>query len=438
MSANINFSTADSSDDESNSDAEYSEGVQKILSNVKNKRKADAGSEDELYAFSDSSSESDDQKIADSDIEGAEDDDLPDARAWGKRKGTYYSTDYVDQDYGGFNDEQEEKIAEQEEAEARAMQARLTKELDVLDDITLEIFHKKTDAPDEPETYVKTDISKLSTRQKQQLFLKESPEFPGLVEDFENKMEHLQKYLVPIKKLHEDGELPDSPAIDFVLCQHNLILNYCNNILFYLLLKSKRIPVQNHPVVKRLYQFRQLTLKLEPIFEEVIRDQIEDILEKFNNKDTNKKIKNKPKKKLGILKNSTKTIKQHFVAEEPPEEDTEEQQPVLPSKKMKLNTSSSESESEAESEEGATGGNTVSLKEEDGKRAITYQIAKNKGLMPKRKKEMRNPRVKHRNKFRKAKIRRKGAVREVRTETTRYGGELSGIKASVKKSIKIK
>lgn len=49
--------------------------------------------------------------------------------------------------------------------------------------------------------------------------------------------------------------------------------------------------------------------------------------------------------------------------------------------------------------------------EETGsKRAITYQIAKNKGLTPHRKKEQRNPRVKHRNKFRKANIRRKGAV----------------------------
>lgn len=48
--------------------------------------------------------------------------------------------------------------------------------------------------------------------------------------------------------------------------------------------------------------------------------------------------------------------------------------------------------------------------EVDSKRAITYQIAKNKGLMPHRKKEQRNPRVKHRNRFRKAKIRRKGAV----------------------------
>lgn len=47
---------------------------------------------------------------------------------------------------------------------------------------------------------------------------------------------------------------------------------------------------------------------------------------------------------------------------------------------------------------------------QEGRRMITYQISKNKGLTPHRNKEQRNPRVKHRNKYRKAKIRRKGAV----------------------------
>lgn len=46
----------------------------------------------------------------------------------------------------------------------------------------------------------------------------------------------------------------------------------------------------------------------------------------------------------------------------------------------------------------------------DEKRGITYQISKNKGLTPRRKKELRNPRVKNRMKYRKAKIRRKGQV----------------------------
>ena len=48
--------------------------------------------------------------------------------------------------------------------------------------------------------------------------------------------------------------------------------------------------------------------------------------------------------------------------------------------------------------------------ESNNKRAITYQISRNKGLTPKRKKEQRNPRVKHRKKFRKAVIKRRSQV----------------------------
>lgn len=72
------------------------------------------------------------------------------------------------------------------------------------------------------------------------------------------------------------------------------------------------------------------------------------------------------------------------------------------------------------------------------KRAINYTIAKNKGLTPYRKKEQRNPRVKHRMKFKKATVRRKGQVRKPRTETRRYDGEHTGIKMDVTKSIKFK
>lgn len=45
-------------------------------------------------------------------------------------------------------------------------------------------------------------------------------------------------------------------------------------------------------------------------------------------------------------------------------------------------------------------------------------MAKNKGLTPKRKKIDRNPRVKHREKFRRAKIRRKGQVHTTSTNAT--------------------
>lgn len=57
--------------------------------------------------------------------------------------------------------------------------------------------------------------------------------------------------------------------------------------------------------------------------------------------------------------------------------------------------------------------------------------------MPKRSKLQRNPRLKNRVKYEKAKVRRKGAVREVRTEVSKYAGEFSGINARVKKGVKI-
>jgi len=95
-----------------------------------------------------------------------------------------------------------------------------------------------------------------------------------------------------------------------------------------------------------------------------------------------------------------------------------------------------DTESEAEDEE--LEHHDVSQEEDDEKRrSITYEMSKNKGLMPKRSKLQRNPRVKHRVKYEKAKIRRKGQVREVRTEVKKYAGEMSGINKRVKKGIKL-
>ncbi|CAK9301356.1 unnamed protein product [Gordionus sp. m RMFG-2023] len=74
----------------------------------------------------------------------------------------------------------------------------------------------------------------------------------------------------------------------------------------------------------------------------------------------------------------------------------------------------------------------------DGKRPINYEMAKNKGLTPKRKKEYKNPRVKHKIRYRKALIKRKSQVRIPKREINKYAGELTGIKIGLKRSIKIR
>ena len=73
---------------------------------------------------------------------------------------------------------------------------------------------------------------------------------------------------------------------------------------------------------------------------------------------------------------------------------------------------------------------------EDGKkRAASYDIIKNRGLTPHRKKENRNPRVKKREQFRKAVIKRKGAVRDVQTGVgNQYAGETTGINKTISRS----
>ncbi|QKX55953.1 uncharacterized protein TRUGW13939_03052 [Talaromyces rugulosus] len=95
----------------------------------------------------------------------------------------------------------------------------------------------------------------------------------------------------------------------------------------------------------------------------------------------------------------------------------------------------------AELAEAAQGGRVEEIEEvgPDGKRRITYQIEKNKGLAPKRNKDVRNPRVKKRKKFEQKK-KKLASIRQVYKggeERGGYGGELTGIKKNLVKSVKL-
>ncbi|KAI2470651.1 Sas10 C-terminal domain-containing protein [Annulohypoxylon bovei var. microspora] len=76
---------------------------------------------------------------------------------------------------------------------------------------------------------------------------------------------------------------------------------------------------------------------------------------------------------------------------------------------------------------------------EDGKRKITYQIEKNKGLTPRRKKDVRNPRVKKRKAYaeKQKKLKSMKAVYGGGEGRGGYAGELTGIKPGLIKSVKL-
>ncbi|KAL1478260.1 hypothetical protein MTO96_016444 [Rhipicephalus appendiculatus] len=277
-------------------------------------------------------------------------------------------------------------------------------------------------------------LSKLSKREKLKLLSKDSAELLELVDDFKAKMIELRDTILPLAKLVDSGKVISIPAIEYVNLKRQLIVQYCTNITFYMILKAKRVPVANHPC-------NQKTRLLQKPSEA-----------------TGATTKPQQKPKLRITQQvqsdasgSTKEApKGSSVKQDKKRKNTEEEQAILDMyaemrKKSRFEGSSGSEEEEEEDVEleNFDGEDQEQLDEDeeeggDERRGITYQIAKNKGLTAKRKKEYRNPRVRHKMKYRKAKISRKGQVREVRTELQKYGGELSGIRAGVTRSIKMK
>lgn len=474
----------------SGSEEEYTEREKHLLQKVRKGRRRDTDPEQELMAFQQNDDDDDEEGEGDDDYDDYDDggksiltkyssldleqwnyfefypfhmtdndfdnedadptDGIPDARAWGKKRRDFYSTDFVDQDYSSYN-AREEELAEQEENEARSIQQRLAKQLDEAD-FSLDVFtvdsatKAKADKKDKSDdTYLKKDLSTLSQRQKEQLFKKESPEFNGLVQDFKQRMAESVDVLEPTLAYFRENTIEAHPLVDFVSNLNQLILNYCTNVSFYLVLKAKRIPIKNHPIVKRLVQIRQLLLQLEEKYASTVKPQLDHLLMNIREgkeftisaaTEADTVVKKPTQKKFRFIQ----SIENGAVDKDDNVENGQVDESDDDEKKFQQKLTLAQADSdEEEANNGENGDEGEGEGNEDSeRREITYQIAKNKGLTPYRKKELRNPRVKHRNKFRKALIRRKGAVRTVRKEIKRYDGEKFGIKASVKKGIKIK
>ncbi|XP_067677065.1 something about silencing protein 10-like [Haliotis asinina] len=397
------------------------------------------------------------QKKMDSDLEEeGEDDGLPDSKAWGAKRNRFYHADIIDNKFDLSGSDEETGNAAMEEKEALALQRKMAEEMSD-QDFGLDAFKVKPTKKKEvkEEGKVMKDLTKLSKREKLELLKKESPELLTLIEDYICKMTEVKDIFQPLLNLVNEGKLHGSAA-NYVRTRFHLNMNYCINVSFYLMLKAKHIAAENHPVVKRLVQYRNLMKQLEPL-DSKLKPEIDDILERLKNgedvdlthpREQTAGIIKKAEKLKRKLKDRTrgkdteppaKVKKQTDRFETQAEKDALEYYNMMKKGRNMYDDDDDDEDDDDELEEGVKEqAEPNDEEEEEGKRAITYQIAKNKGMTPKRKREQRNPRVKHRKKFEKAKVRRKGQVREPRTEMTRYAGEMTGIRAGIKRGIKLK
>merc|ERR1711879_132266 len=93
----------------------------------------------------------------------------------------------------------------------------------------------------------------------------DSPELLGLLKDFEGKLAELKNNVQPLLTEVVKSELPTSDGISFLEAKFHLLLNYCMNIGFYMLMKTEGKKVEDHPVISQLVKLRLLLDKIKPI-----------------------------------------------------------------------------------------------------------------------------------------------------------------------------
>lgn len=356
-------------------------------------------------------------------------------------------------------------MAEAEAEEAREIQKRLLQEISEAD-LDFDRLNKHQETLDSGTSIEKIEVNldSLTQTEKLDLLRKESPEFFSLIDEYKSSLAEIErtKKLLNYKNVDSLETYRNHPVYLLTRQKYFVLIRYCTHIDYYLLLKASRKSIYNHPVISTLASLKKMVQEIEKLERKIVfrqslfhfhstivkngrikcnekASESEDEAEEYDFRDFDAETNEEPlskKRKVRFMDEQTENLDVNLPeygdlkdnAEETEsdmddEDDFNEEQINMPTDQIE------DFDAELDEEENQDG---------DIRRPINYQIAKNKGLTPKKKKELRNPRVKHRMKFKKAKARRRGQVREPRKETTRYSGEFTGIKSSSVRSIRFK
>lgn len=82
---------------------------------------------------------------------------------------------------------------------------------------------------------------------------------------YRSSLEELRGRVQPALDEVRNGMRPTKGGISYLEAKHLLLLSYCQNLAFYLLLKLEGREVRDHPVMERLVEIRTYLEKAKPI-----------------------------------------------------------------------------------------------------------------------------------------------------------------------------
>jgi len=108
-------------------------------------------------------------------------------------------------------------------------------------------------------THIPKDYSSLSAADKLSYIQRDSPELLALLSEFQEQLKQLHTHTQSYTHAH--AKTSTENGVSFYELKFHLMLQYCINISFYLLLKAEGKQVHMHPVVS-IYIHKQMCVSL--------------------------------------------------------------------------------------------------------------------------------------------------------------------------------
>ncbi|GJQ10565.1 hypothetical protein GpartN1_g2356.t1 [Galdieria partita] len=211
-------------------------------------------------------------------------DDLSDPDTWGIDRQNYYGADAEDTE--SLSESELELIMKEEEQESRRLQEQQIATLEKEDLEASQLTGLDEDLEKGAFLIQGKDWSTLTPDEKQRIIEKDSPEVIKLLHDFKEKSREIFDSLEPVIDTAKNFKNMYSNGMSLLELKYHLLLNYCINIAFFMLLKAQGVTVKDHPVLDQLIELRVTMEKMKPL-EEKLQYQIHKLVELARGKKEN-------------------------------------------------------------------------------------------------------------------------------------------------------